>query len=93
MNHLGQLFLVCMIVFGISLIFRSRRNVKKFKRDSLDAVAKIQTDATLSQNEKDTMILSWVKSLGETNRLNSQFGDACMAVMVFVIAIILVRSV
>lgn len=75
MNHLVQLFLVCLIAYGCSLVYRSQSITRKTKQKPLDYVAQIQTNPTISQTQKDIMVLEWVKTLGEANARNAYFGD------------------
>ena len=92
MNHLVQLFLVCLIAYGCSLIYRSQSLARKTKRNSLDYVAQIQTNQTIPQNQKDIMVLEWVKTLGEANQRNTSFGDLIIASIVVLEFVALIAS-
>lgn len=92
MNHLGQLFLILLIAYGCSLVYRSRSLARKTKQTSLDYVAQIQTSADLSQTQKDLMVLDLVKTLGEVNRRNTLFGDFLIVSVIIAEVALLVLS-
>jgi hypothetical protein len=92
MNHIGQLFLFILIIVGIVLIARSRRLARQIKIDAMDQVARIQLDEDLTQIQKDQLVLSWVKALGEMHEMSSLFGDIMVGMIVLIQILMLAVS-
>lgn len=82
MENLQQLFLIASILTGVFIIYKSHVQSIELRQSALDHVAEIQVHKGLSVNEKDKLILSWVKTVAEINIMNVSLNNILLGLFI-----------